>query len=51
MGREEIMDSQICLKTQPQIMKAATGVEADICGKCYAVCPYTQGYLNRKDEP
>ena len=51
MGREEIMDSQICLKTQPEIMKAATGVEADICGKCYAVCPYTQGYLSRKDEP
>ena len=51
MGREEIMDSQICLETQPKVMKAATGVEADICGKCYAVCPYTQGYLNRKDEP
>lgn len=46
MDREEILDSKICLETQPKVMKEATGVEADICGKCYAVCPYTQGYLN-----
>lgn len=50
MDREEILDSHICLETQPKVMKEATGVEADICGKCYAVCPYTQGYLNRKDD-
>jgi len=51
MDREELLDSQTCLETQPRIMKEAAGVEADICGKCYAVCPYTQGYLNRKDTP
>lgn len=49
MDRQEIIDIQVCLETQPRVMKAATGVEADICGKCYAVCPYTQRYLNRED--
>ena len=29
-------------------MKAATGMEVDLCGLCFAVCPYTQEYLKRK---
>ena len=24
----------------------ATGLKTDLCGMCYAVCPYTQKYLN-----
>ena len=30
---------------QIQRMKQATGIETDLCGLCFAVCPYTQQYL------
>ena len=26
-------------------MKQATGMEVDLCGLCFAVCPYTKKYL------
>ena len=25
--------------------RQATGIETDLCGLCFAVCPYTQKYL------
>ena len=43
--REEIVDAQRCFDAQCRIMKHATGIDADLCGKCFAVCPYTQRYL------
>ncbi len=43
--RHEIVDVNICLETQLRIMKEQTGIEADLCGKCFAVCMYTQNYL------
>lgn len=48
MPREEIFDREICKKTQTERMMKATGIETDLCGLCFAVCPYTQRYLNRK---
>ncbi len=30
---------------QLERMKNATGIETDLCGLCFAVCPYTQKYL------
>ena len=30
---------------QIQRMKQATDIETDLCGLCFAVCPYTQQYL------
>lgn len=34
-------------KELTEIFKAATGIDADLCGKCFAVCRYTRNYLER----
>lgn len=47
MPRRTLLDPQACRRAQIQRMKAATGIETDLCGLCFAVCPYTQRYLNR----
>lgn len=44
--REEIVDIQKCRKKQLEIMTEKTGIETDLCGKCFAVCRYTRKYLN-----
>ena len=44
--REELFHREICYSTQLQRMKESTGIEADLCGLCFAVCPYTQKWLN-----
>ena len=46
MQREKIMDIEKCYKKQVEIMSKNTGIETDLCGKCFAVCTYTQKYLN-----
>ncbi len=43
--REELFHKEECKKMQIQRMKQATGIETDLCGLCFAVCPYTQNYL------
>ena len=43
--REALFHREVCKKTQIQRMKQATGIEDDLCGLCFAVCPYTQRYL------
>lgn len=48
MDRAELFKKDICFQSMIRRMKAATGIEADICGKCFAVCPYTQRYLTEK---
>ena len=45
MQREEIVDIKKCYKKQVEIMSKSTGIETDLCGKCFAVCTYTQRYL------
>lgn len=45
--REEILRKEVCKETQILRMKKATGREIDLCGLCFAVCPYTQRYLRR----
>ncbi len=45
--REEIFVKEECKKTQIERMRQATGIETDLCGLCFAVCPYTQRYLKR----
>lgn len=44
-GREELFHRERCKKKQFEQMKRATGIETDLCGLCFAVCPYTQKYL------
>lgn len=46
LPREAIVDIEKCRKKQIEIMKEQTGIETDLCGKCFAVCTYTQNYLN-----
>lgn len=48
MSREKIFIKEVCKKTQLERMKKATGIDVDLCGLCFAVCPYTQRYLNLK---
>ncbi len=45
--RDDIVDKEKCRDKQLEIMKASTGIEQDLCGKCFAVCAHTQGYLSR----
>ena len=34
-----------------QIMRRAVGLDIDLCGKCFAVCAYTQNYLQNAAQP
>lgn len=43
--RKEIVDIEKCRKKQREIMVEETGIETDLCGKCFAVCAYTKKYL------
>ena len=46
MAREELADIAACEKTIRARMQELYGFEFTICGKCFAICPYTQRYLN-----
>lgn len=46
MERKQIVDVEACRKKQVEIMSRRTGIETDLCGKCFAVCAYTRRYLN-----
>ncbi len=43
--RAEIVDIPKCYQKQVEIMTKATGIETDLCGKCFAVCAYTRKYI------
>lgn len=45
LPREVLLRKEICQETQLRRMKAATGIDTDLCGLCFAVCPNTQRYL------
>lgn len=45
LPREVLLRKEICQETQLRRMKAATGIDTDLCGLCFAVCPHTQRYL------
>lgn len=45
MPRKELFDKDICYQTQRKVMMARTGIDTDLCGKCFVVCPYTRKYL------
>ena len=48
MEREEIVDVNRCYQKQKEIMYVSTGIDTDLCGKCFAVCAYTQNYLKKQ---
>lgn len=49
LAREEIVDVESCYKKQLEIMSKNTGIETDLCGKCFALCRYTKRYLDEKE--
>lgn len=48
IAREELFRREICKETQEERMEQATGIRADLCGMCFAVCPYTRRYLDQE---
>ena len=42
MAREALVDVDRCYDAQLDIMERATGIRTDLCGKCFAVCPYAR---------
>lgn len=48
--REELFHKEICKETQTRRMKEAAGIETDLCGMCFAVCPFTQRNLKRAEK-
>ena len=46
MARSKLFDEQKCYQKQVQIMTEQTGIKTDLCGKCFAVCAFTQKYNN-----
>ena len=46
--REKLFDWKRCYPEQLRRMKQATGIETDLCGLCFAVCPYTRRYLREE---
>ena len=43
--RDELINIKKCYQKQVEIMRKKTGIETDLCGKCFAVCAYTKKYL------
>lgn len=41
LPRQALLDAEKCYQTQLRIMEQSCGIRADLCGKCFAVCPYT----------
>lgn len=49
VDRDEIlMNKEACVEKQVELTRKNTGYEAEfLCGKCFAVCPYTQRYIKK----
>lgn len=46
MARNKLFDKKKCYDKQVQIMTEQTGIKTDLCGKCFAVCAFTQKYID-----
>ena len=47
MPRPELFDWKLCYPVQVERMRKYAGISVDLCGRCFAVCPFTQKYLAR----
>lgn len=45
LRRDKLLDFKKCYDKQLEIMKKNTGIETDLCGKCFAHCAYARKYL------
>ncbi|MCD8162576.1 MAG: 4Fe-4S dicluster domain-containing protein [Synergistaceae bacterium] len=46
VDRDLLVDTERCARKQRELMMARTGINTDLCGRCFAVCPYTEKYLS-----
>ena len=49
MGRDEFYNAYTCRETARKRSWKSFQIEITLCGRCIAVCPYTQKYLRRKE--
>lgn len=47
MPREELVDIPACDTAARDIAEEKLGLRATMCGRCFAICPYTQAYCKR----
>lgn len=47
VDRDGSVHKEKCYRKQLQLMRERTGIERDLCGRCFVVCPYTRRYLKR----
>lgn len=47
--RDEFFNARLCRKVARERAIQSFGIEITQCGKCIAVCPYTQRYLNTEE--
>ena len=45
LDRDDLFDHLLCERTAKERTDLSFGIPIAICGKCFAVCPYTQRYL------
>ncbi|MEF9916385.1 MAG: 4Fe-4S double cluster binding domain-containing protein [Lachnospiraceae bacterium] len=45
IDRSKLLLEKSCKQKQLEIMRERTGIEADLCGQCFVVCPYTRKYV------
>ena len=46
VDRDEMLDKEACVEKQIELTRKNTGYEKEfLCGKCFAVCPFTQRYI------
>ena len=45
LDRDDLFDHLLCERTAKERSGRSFGIPIAICGKCFAVCPYTQRYL------
>lgn len=45
MARAELYDYAACIQGMHRVHEEALGYPDELCGRCFALCPYTQPYL------
>jgi len=49
--RAALVDTALCQKAAGDLAEQTLGSRNTICGRCFAACPYTKGYVNRAKAP
>lgn len=50
IDRDRMLNKEACVEKQIELTRKRTGIETEfLCGRCFAVCPFTQRYIKEKD--